>query len=317
MVVAVQVGAVADAQHVAVALVEPNPVGDSAVRAVAALHAAVDDVGHHAVARHAPRRLVVAVGRPLPCHHRVARRLGRLRRHPEPERRLEGDGGVRRHQVRVAQQVGADGLPRRAVVVVVGDLDGSPAVVLLAGGARPLRLGLAVCGGVAVVLLLEAVAPGVGAVGRRGPAAGGLVGRLRQEGGDLALAGVGVAGGGEVRVGVGGGDEGVVGVEALSGARLVVAVEQHLVEERGRYDGGDAAAATAGGRGRAAAAAAGALALAAGAAVIRGGAAPAVLAAAEAVGAERAAGLAAALLAAHGHHRHGHHRESESSHGGR
>jgi hypothetical protein len=41
----------------------------------------------------------------------VARGLGRLRRHPEPDGRLEGrHDGVAGHQVRVAEQVDGDGL---------------------------------------------------------------------------------------------------------------------------------------------------------------------------------------------------------------
>ena len=128
----------------------------------------------------------------------------------------------------------------------------------------------------------------------------------------LALPGLRAARAAEAGEGVGRRDEGVVRVEAPGRARAVVAVQQHLVEQRLGEDGRDATAAAAGDRRAAAAAAAGALALAAVAAVVGGGAAPAPFAAAEAVGALRAAGLRPTLLGAcgpgqgcghHGHYR--------------
>jgi hypothetical protein len=149
---------------------------------MAALEAAVDDVGDDAVARQPAGGRVSRGGRPLPRHDVVARRLGRLRRHPEPDGGLERHGGVGGHQVRVGEDAGADGLAGGPVVVVVGYLDGPAAVVLLPRGARPLGAGLAVVRPRrAALLLLEAVAPGVGPVGRRRPPARRLVRRLRQE----------------------------------------------------------------------------------------------------------------------------------------
>lgn len=173
-------------------------------------------------------------------------------------------------------------------------MDGAAAVVLAAGGARPLRRGLAVVGR-RVLLLLEAVAPGEGAVGRGRPPAGGLVGGLAQERGDLPLPRLGVAGAAERRERGGGGEEGLVGVEPARGARPVVAVEEEPLEQVPGHDGAHAAG---GARRRRRRAAAAALALAAVAAEVGGGAAPAPAAAAEAVRAPGAAGLRAALLGA-------------------
>lgn len=75
------------------------------------------------------------------------------------------------------------------------------------------------------------------AVGRL-PAEHGLVRRLRQERGDLALQGVGVgdvaaafaSGGAEVGEVLGRGDQAVVRVEVLAGAQVVVVLLQHLLE---------------------------------------------------------------------------------------
>jgi hypothetical protein len=331
LVVAVQVVAVADAKDVAVAGVEEGPVGHLLVVAFAALDA-VDDVGDDAVARKPPRGLVGGRGGPLLGGHVVARRLGRLRRHPEPDGRLEGDDGVRRHQLRVAQQVLGDGrvLPGRPVVVVVGELDGPAAEVLLAGDARPLGVlarHVAVVGGGAV-LLLVAVAPGEGAVGRVRPAARGLMPRLPQERGELALLDLRAARGAEARERVRRRDEGVVRVEAPSFAVRFVAVLQHPLEEIFCDNGRHATAARGarggggGGRGRrgrgAAPAAAVALTLAAVSAVVGGGATVAPLAAAEAVRAELPVGAIAALRSSSGHgERRGQHgRKCQCSHHG-
>lgn len=73
----------------------------------------------------------------------------------------------------------------------------------------------------------------------------GRVGSLGQERGDLTLAGVGVARGGEGRERAGRGDEGAVGVEPAGGARRVVAVGQHALELVRRHDGRHAGAAAA------------------------------------------------------------------------
>jgi hypothetical protein len=119
LAVAIEVAPVADAEDIAVALVEANPVGDPGVRPVPALDPTVDDVGDHAVPWRAPAgRPVRSRGRPLPRDHGVARRLVVPRVHPEPQRCLEGYHGVRRDEVRVIEEVHADGSPRRAVVVV-------------------------------------------------------------------------------------------------------------------------------------------------------------------------------------------------------
>jgi hypothetical protein len=73
--------------------------------------------------------------------------------HPEPERRLEGDRGVLRNNVGVAEPVEADVPPRRPVVVVPRDLQRPAPVVLLPRGARPLRVARAV--GVVLVDLAD------------------------------------------------------------------------------------------------------------------------------------------------------------------
>jgi hypothetical protein len=318
--VAVEVVPVADAEDIAVALVEADPVGRLRVWPVAALEPAVDDVGDHAVPGRAAGRPVRGRGRPLARDHGVARRLVVPRRHPEPQRRLERHHRVRCHQVRVVQQVHADGAPRRPVVVVAGfgtkdlsglrfarnsrtilveidyyylqgELDGAAAEVLLARRARPLWPRLAVVGR-RLALLLEAVAPGKGPVGRARPPAGCLVGGLAQERGHLPLPQLGAARRAEVRVRACRGEERVVSVEPASGARRVVAVEEEPLEEVPRHDGPHARA---DGTGTGAAAA---LALAAGAAVLIGTAAPPEATAAEAVRTRSASGLQPALLGA-------------------
>jgi hypothetical protein len=114
--VAVEVVAVADAEHVAVALVVADAVDVGGVLPHAAVFGAVDDVGDGAVAGNPPRRRVGARRRPVAEDHVVARRLGRLRRHPEPDGRLEGDHRVRGHQVRVVHQVLAYRVPGLLVV---------------------------------------------------------------------------------------------------------------------------------------------------------------------------------------------------------
>jgi hypothetical protein len=97
--------------YATVALVEADPVLHPGVRPVPALESAVDDVGDHAaIPRHPPRGGVCGRRRPVAEDHVVARRLGRLRRHPEPERRLERD-----HRVRVAHQVHAQRVARELV----------------------------------------------------------------------------------------------------------------------------------------------------------------------------------------------------------
>jgi hypothetical protein len=98
--VAVEVVAVSDAEHVAVALVVADAVDVGGVGSHAALQPAVDDVGDHAVPGYPPRGGVRGRRRPVAEDDVVARRLGRLRRHPETERRLERDNRVRRHLVR-------------------------------------------------------------------------------------------------------------------------------------------------------------------------------------------------------------------------
>jgi hypothetical protein len=182
LVAAVQVLAVAHAKLVAEVLVEAHRVVVKVVAAAGAALVAVDDVGGDAVPRQGPRGHVGGGGPPLARHHVVARRLGGLRRHPEPDGRLEGDEGVVGHQLRVVQQVQAPHvLPGLAVVVVPGELHGTPAVVLLAGCAGPPVAGLAVVVAGAQILrqLLEAVAPGVGAAVRVRAPARGQVRRLR------------------------------------------------------------------------------------------------------------------------------------------
>ncbi|RZS15902.1 hypothetical protein BHM03_00047822 [Ensete ventricosum] len=118
LVVAVQVGSVAHPQQVAVPLVEADPIRHPGVGPFPALQPAIDDVGDDTVARKPSGRPVGVGWRPPPGYHVVARRLGRLRGHPEPQSRLEGDGRVGGHQVWVVEQVGADGSPGRPVVVV-------------------------------------------------------------------------------------------------------------------------------------------------------------------------------------------------------
>lgn len=121
-------------------------------------------------------------------------------------------------------------------------MHGSTAIVLLAGSARPPRVLHAVICGYAR-LLLEAVAPRGRTVRRRGPPTRGLVGRLPQERGDPPFPRLSAPRRAEAREHADRCDERVVGVESLGSARRIVAVQQHLLEERLGYDGRYATAA--------------------------------------------------------------------------
>jgi hypothetical protein len=96
---------------IAVSLVEADAVGGAVVDAVAALEPAVDDVGDDAVAGDTFDGLVRRRGGPLGGDGGMPGGLGGLLRHPEPDGGLEGDSGVDGDEVRVIEQVGADGLP--------------------------------------------------------------------------------------------------------------------------------------------------------------------------------------------------------------
>uniref|UniRef100_A0A8R7QKH1 Uncharacterized protein n=1 Tax=Triticum urartu TaxID=4572 RepID=A0A8R7QKH1_TRIUA len=154
------------------------------------------------------------------------------RRHPEPDGRLEGHHGVGRHQVRPPHQVQPQRVPGSPVVVLVSELHGASPVVLIAGRAP---------------LLHPAVTCAHGHKGRRGDHTGGLVGGLREEGGELPAAGGLVAGGAEAAERARGLHERVVGVEegapvAPAVAAAVVALPQHGVERVPRDDRRHAAA---------------------------------------------------------------------------
>ena len=86
-------------QDAAVSFVEPDATDHAAIGSPTALKPAVDDVGDHAVAG-LPSSGDVCGGWP-PCSGDdiVGRRLGRLRGHLEPERRLEGYDCVGRNKV--------------------------------------------------------------------------------------------------------------------------------------------------------------------------------------------------------------------------
>ena len=70
-------------------------------------------------------------------HGTMAR--GRAPGHPEPHRGLERDGGIRCHCLGVVDPIEIDGISRRLVVVVPGELDGAAAVILFSGSARRKR----------------------------------------------------------------------------------------------------------------------------------------------------------------------------------
>uniref|UniRef100_K3Z7K2 Uncharacterized protein n=1 Tax=Setaria italica TaxID=4555 RepID=K3Z7K2_SETIT len=233
LVGAVQVGPDVDAEHAAVPLEEADPVlHRRGLPARSALDPAVDDVGRQPEPRRPVLRQVVAAGPVAPHHHVVARRLGRPRRHPEPQRRLERHLRVARHHLRLPQPVEAHRLARRPVVV----LDGSAAMVGLAEDARPVGVvGVAVVA-LRVDLLLEAEAPREGPVGRRRPPAGRLVGDLRQERRHLAPPGGVAAVAAERRERVGGAEEGGVVVEAARGAGGVVLVREEGAVQVLRHD---------------------------------------------------------------------------------
>ena len=249
---AVEVVTDIDAERAAVSPEESDPVlhPGIAAGAVVALESAIDDVRRQPEPGRRPVRRRVGPRRPVPPRHHVVARVRlrrRPRRHPEPQRRLERHHGVAGDHLRLPEPVEPHRLAGRPVVEVPRQLDGAAAMVRLAGEARPPRGD----GGVAVVarrleLLLEAEAPGVGPIGGGGPAAGGLVGDLREEGGDLPPARVAAAGAAEARVLVGGAEEGGVGVEVPRRAGGVVLVdEQRLVVHLLRHDRRHMAAATA------------------------------------------------------------------------
>ena len=115
---AVQIRARAGLQDAAVSVVEPDATDHAAIGSPTALKPAVDDVGDHAVAG-LPSSGDVCGGWP-PCSGDdvVGRRLGRLRGHPEPERRLEGYDCVGRNKVRIGEKSLAYCSPGWPVVVV-------------------------------------------------------------------------------------------------------------------------------------------------------------------------------------------------------
>lgn len=116
-------------EDLAVPAIVPDPILHPRVAGAVALEPAVDDVGGEPEPRRPVGLLVGLGGHVPPQHHVVARRLGLLRRHPEPQRRLERHIRIARHHLRVPQPVEAQRLPRRPVVVVPGELHGSAAVV--------------------------------------------------------------------------------------------------------------------------------------------------------------------------------------------
>lgn len=118
LLVAVEVVAVPDLQQVAVPLVKPDPVLDGRVGSLPALLPAVDYVGDEAVAWDPPCGQVHVGRPPVAGDDVVARGLWRLWSHPEPEGRPEREDRVLGHRVRVIDQVGVEGAPRLAVVVV-------------------------------------------------------------------------------------------------------------------------------------------------------------------------------------------------------
>lgn len=91
---AVQVIAVTNSEQVTVSLVKADAILHPTILASAALEAAVDDVRHSAVAGEAAGGLIGGGGSPSTGDDVVGGRLGRLRRHPEPDGSLEGDDGV-------------------------------------------------------------------------------------------------------------------------------------------------------------------------------------------------------------------------------
>lgn len=118
LIVTVKVAAVGHTQKITITLIETDPVSNPTIRSMPTFNAAIDYVRDHTIPRLPPRRDVVAGRRPLTDHHAVARRLWRLWSHPEPDGRLEGDGGIGGHQVRVVQEVRPNGLPCLSIVVV-------------------------------------------------------------------------------------------------------------------------------------------------------------------------------------------------------
>ena len=112
-------------------------VGAPGVVPGAALQAPVDDHGGGPEARDSARLVVGLVGAPGALHHRLDARLGRLRRHEEPEGGGEVEPGAG-HEVGVVEQglrVPEHRDTERSVVVIPAELLGAAAVVLLAGAA--------------------------------------------------------------------------------------------------------------------------------------------------------------------------------------
>src|SRR6266498_4289530 len=175
----------------------------------------------------------------LAVDHRVVRRLAGVpgAGHPVPEAGLPRDRRVRGDQVRVVQQIDAEGVAGRVVVEVPAELDRPATVVRGLAGRAAVRLGrVAVVRPVRLVDLVDV------------DQAAGLVVDVGQERRRLLLLDRVAAGGGERRVLLHGVRQARVRVEA-------VPAREHLVE-LGLTDHEAARTSTAaGGRGRAAASA--------------------------------------------------------------
>ena len=118
LIVAVDVGAIADAKNVAVSLVEADAVILLRVAAFSALQPTVNDVGHQSISRCSPGATVGAGRTPFSRHHVVTGRLWRLRGHPEPDRRLKRDRRIASNNVWVVYGIESDFPASRSIVVV-------------------------------------------------------------------------------------------------------------------------------------------------------------------------------------------------------
>merc|ERR1719382_241236 len=129
----------AHAEDSGVALVVLDAVIHLGVSGHVALEAAVDDVGGHAVAGHAPGGGVGGGRGPRARHHVMAGGLGRLRRHPKPQPRLVSGDGIGGDAARVVDErrgVAVEVVGEAAVVVVPRQLHRAAALVRLPGCAR-------------------------------------------------------------------------------------------------------------------------------------------------------------------------------------
>lgn len=118
LIIAVKVVTITNSKQITVPLEKPYAVRHSPIRALTTFKSTVDDVCDRTIPG-IPTGWLIGSGRvPSPGDNIMARRLGWLRGHPEPECCLEGDHRVCGNKVRVVQQVRSYGFSTPSIVVI-------------------------------------------------------------------------------------------------------------------------------------------------------------------------------------------------------